>query len=455
MRKFISRTLWVLALCSPFISPNIKAQEDSIQYQVLDEVIAVLGAEIVIASELRDQMLQYSEQFGRSANQCQVFEQLLTQKLFLHNAKVDSVDISDDQVEAEMDRRMRYFIQQIGSQKKLEEFYGKSIVQLKEEFRDQIREVLLVQGLQQEVSSKVKVTPAEVKDFFEEIPEDSLPLVNSQIEMAQLVIYPKINPQEKQRARSKLEEIRKDILGGKDFATQAVLYSDDPGSAAKGGDLGMVEKGQFVPEFDAVALSLQDGQLSQVFESQFGFHLMQMLERRGEKYRSRHILIKPKVTREDENQAKNLIDSLASVLDKNPDQFQNLVGEYSEDEDSKNSGGIIVNQANGTSRFDMAEIDGQLFFVVDDLEKGEISEVHKFTSMGGKEGYRIIKLNERTTPHRANLHDDYQILQEAAAAELKAAALQDYIERKIQTTYVRVNEEYQSCPFIYEWFKEN
>ena len=455
MQKFIFNLKAVLALVLISLSPRLFAQEDSSNYQVLDEVIGVVGGEVVIASELREQLIQYSEQIGRSADQCEVLEQLLTQKLFLHNAKIDSIEVTDGQVEGEMDRRMRYFIQQIGSEKALEEYYKKSIVQLKAEFRELIREQLLIQGLQQEISTEVKITAAEVEQFYKEIPKDSLPLVNSQIEMAQIVIYPELNSTEKKNARQKLEAIRKDILDGKDFATQAVLYSDDPGSAAKGGDLGMVDKGTFVPEFDAVGLSLQDGELSAVFESQFGYHLMQMLERRGEKYRARHILIKPKVQPSDKAKAKNLIDSLYVLATKKDADFSQLASEYSQDENSKNSGGIMINPGSGTPRFDMAEINGQLFFVIDNLEKGDVSEPALFTDATGKEGYRMVKLITRTEPHKANLFDDYQILKEAASAELRANALESYIQRKLKTTYIRVNQEFSSCSFNYKWFKDN
>ncbi len=454
MQKFISSYSLLLILFLAVATPLFSQDEDSAQYQILDEIIAVVGGEVIIASELKDQKVQYSEQYGIPAKDCVVFEQLLNQKLFLHNAKIDSVEVSGDQVESEMDRRMRYFIQQIGSEKKLEEFYGKSIVQLKKEFRELIREQLLIQSLQQQVSSEFSITPAEVKEFYENIPKDSLPLVNSQIEVAQLVILPEVSNSERRRARKKLEDIRKEIKEGKDFATQAVLYSDDPGSAAKGGDLGMVDKGQFVPEFDAVALSLQDGELSTIFESQFGFHLMQMLERRGEKYRARHILVKPKISSFDRKKAKDLIDSLYNVLQDEPDRFTELVLEYSQDEETKNSGGILLNRNTGTPRLDMGEIDGQLFYVVDNLEKGDISEPSMYTTNQGKEGYRIVKLLERSAPHKANLKDDYQTLQEAASADLRANALEDYIKRKIATTFVRINPEYQNCDFNYNWLKD-
>ncbi|TXC81371.1 peptidylprolyl isomerase [Luteibaculum oceani] len=457
MPKFIRTLGSFLALV--LISFTATAQkEDTASYQILDEILAVIGGEIVVASEFKEQKIQYSEQFGSSADPCIVFEQLLTQKLFLHNAKVDSVEVTEAQVEADMDRRMRYFIQQIGSKKALEEYYGKSIVQLKEDFRTMIREQLLIQGLQAQVSQEVKITPAEVEDFYNNIPKDSLPLVNSQVELAQIVVYPKISREQKQAARQKLEGIRKEILSGKDFATQAVLYSDDPGSAAKGGDLGMVEKGTFVPEFDAVGLSLQDGELSKVFESEYGYHLMQMLERRGEKYRARHILIKPKVTGEDKEAAKQLLDSLYNLVVSGEQEFGAIASEFSDDENTKNSGGIVINPATGNPRIDMSQlsqIDNQMFFVIDEMKAGDISKPKKFVSPGGKDGYRIVKLVSQTEPHRANLHDDYQVLQEAASAELKAQALENYIDRKLKTTYVRVNDEFKSCKFNYNWFKAN
>lgn len=422
--------------------------------QVIDGIVAIVGNEIILQSEITNQQNQLKAQYKVDAQPCDIIEDILLDRLMLNQAKLDSVEVTEQQVEQELDRRIRYYINLFGSQEKMEQTYGQSIIEIKEEFRDQLKDQLRVQMMQGKITEDVNITPADVKKFFENIPVDSLPLINAEVEVAQIVIYPAENRDEVKKAIDKLERIKKDIQGGKDFATQAVLYSEDPGSAAQGGELGMQEKGSFVPEFDAVALSLRDGELSKVFKSQFGYHLMQMIERRGEKYNARHILIKPKSRPEDLAYARLKLDSIASVMKRDTMSFEKAAQKFSQDEDSKNGGGVIVNPATGSSRFDMRDLDPQLFFTIDKMEVGEISVPVLMTSPAGQQGYRILQLKERTKPHRANLREDYQTIQDAASSELRTKALNEWVLKKIETTYVKLSDEYKNCETDYNWLKK-
>ncbi len=424
------------------------------QPQIIDEIVAVVGNEIVLMSEITAQKLQIKEQYKISnPDECEIIENILLDKLMLHQAKIDSVEVKEQQIQSELDRRIRYFIQQFGSEKKMEEFYGKSIVELKDEFHDQLEDQLRVQQVQAKIYEEINVTPADVQKFFMNIPADSLPLIGSQVEVAQLVIFPEENDQEISKAIERLEKFRQELKEGKDFAVLAGLYSEDPGSAAEGGDLGMQDKGTFVPEFDAVAFSLNNGEVSKVFKTQFGYHIMQMIERRGEKYNARHILLKPKVRSDDLVAAKNKLDSLMVIIKRDTIPFEKAAVRFSMDEDTKNNGGIIVNPQTGSPRFDMSELDPQLSFTINKMEVGDISQPVVMTTQNGKQGYRVLKLIERTQPHRANLKEDYQVIQEAASSGLREEVLNEWVAKKIETTYIKIDGEFSNCQTNFKWIK--
>ncbi|HEX4886548.1 MAG TPA: peptidylprolyl isomerase [Luteibaculaceae bacterium] len=422
--------------------------------QVIDGIVAVIGNEIILESDIRSQISSLKEQYRISnPDKCEILENLLMDKLMLHQARLDSVEVKEAQIQSELDRRFRYFISQLGSEQKMEEFYGKSIVELKDEFHDQLRDQMMVQQVQATITEDINVTPADVERFFKEIPVDSLPLIGSQVEVSQIVRYPEDNAAETTRIIERLEKFKKEVKEGKDFAVLASLYSEDPGSAINGGDLGMQEKGTFVPEFDAVAFSLNDGEVSKVFKTQFGYHLMQMIERRGEKYNARHILLKPKVRTEDLQLAKQKLDSIRNLIEIDSLSFEKAAVRFSMDEDTKNNGGILVNQQSGSPRFDMSDLDPQITFTINKLEVGEISEPVLLTDANGRQGYRIIRINTRTQPHRANLREDYSVIQEAASSGLRQQALEQWVSKRITSTFVRLQDEWGTCPLKYNWKK--
>ena len=429
------------------------AQQDSIY--VLDNVIAIVGDEIILKSELEESKIQFRQEGIRieSDPECFILGSLLSEKVFLNQARIDTIEINDAMIEGELNRRIAMFTQQIGSQEALEDYFGKSVREIKDDFREPMRNQMIVQEVQNTITADVNVTPSDVMEYFNSIPEDSLPLMNTQVEFEQIVIYPKKNPKEiesvKQRLRGFIQEVRE----GEDFATLAVLYSEDPGSASKGGDLGMVPRGTMVPEFDEVAFQLSDGEISGVFETEFGYHIMQMIERRGEQYHARHILLKPDVSSEDMLEAKNrLIQIKASFKSDTLDWFTAVL-KYSQDEKSYNNEGLVINLMTGTPRFELGQLDPQAYVAIENMKVDDIEGPILYQTREGKEGYRLIKLVKRIEPHRANLVDDYQILQESATARAKQDATLNWIKEKINETYIFISPKYENCVWDLNWNK--
>ncbi|MBL7963686.1 MAG: peptidylprolyl isomerase [Flavobacteriales bacterium] len=426
------------------------------QGHLIDRIIADVGQEIILYSELMGRVEQAAQ--GTPGDKqdliCPELEELLLEKLMLEQARIDSVQVDEGQIQGELDRRIRFFISQIGSEQKLEEFYGKSIAEIRSEFHDQVRDQLMVQRMQSDITSGIRVTPRDVERFFKKMPQDSLPFINAQVSFSQIVRMAQPSEDEERRARRKLEEWREGLVKGeKDFCTLAILYSEDPGSAKNCGELGLVPKGVMVPEFDAVALSLRPGEISSVFKTPFGYHLMQMIERRGEQYNARHILIRPQVKNEDLNAARNFVDSLAILVRDGKVDFNTAAGELSDDEESKGTGGVVIEPRSNSTRWAIGDLDQQDFFVIDKLRVGEISVPVPLTMPDGSKGYRIIRVDMRTEPHRANLKDDYLLIQQVAENELREKALNDWIAEQLKETHVRVIEGYQVCTFQNPWLK--
>ncbi len=424
------------------------------QGEVVDGVIAVLGNSIVLKSEYEQQRIQLIQQGVNmnSKSECQILEDLYFQGLLTNQAEIDSIEVSDNEVEAELENRLRYFEMQIGGREELEKFYSKSILEIKEEFKDVIRDKLLADRMRQKITAEVQVTPRDVEEFYKKIPKDSLPLVNSQVEIAQIVIKPEIGVNEKNETKNKLNQIRQDIVEGKKFfATEALTGSDDPGSKARGGEFDWVSRGTFVPEFDAVAFVMQKGSISEVFETEYGFHILELYERRGERYRGRHILKVPKVGIKELMACKTKLDTVLNEISTGKYTFEQAVAKYSMDEDTKNGNGVFYNVNTGESRISMNELDPQLFPAIDPLEVGDVSKPNYFKEKGGAEAYRIVKLLTRTKPHKANLDDDYFMIQNIAKQERQGEAIKQWVNRKKASTYVRINDEYRSCDYEFDW----
>jgi peptidyl-prolyl cis-trans isomerase SurA len=441
-----------ISIAMLMIAPlNGRSQTDT----VVDGLMAIVGGNVVLKSDIENQYIQIRSQGNIQGTattlKCQIFENLLLQKLLLHQAQVDSIKVTDDQVELEMDRRMRYFISQAGSPERLEEHFGKTLLEIKNELRDVIKETMLTEQEQQKITKDVTITPAEVKTFFRKIQKDSIPLINSELEIGMIVKQPEIGETEKQTAKDKLKGFKDRFAKGDDFSTLAVLYSEDPGSSKQGGELGMFKRGEMRPEFEAAAFKLKPGEVSDIVETEDGYHLIQMIERRGEYINVRHILLQPKVSPVNLNKAKVTLDSVAALIEKKQITLDQAVLKYSDDP-SKNSGGLMINQVTGNSRFESSQVDAKIFFVVDKLKVGQVSAPVLSTDRG-KQDYRIYYLKSRTNPHKANLEDDYARLQELALEKKKMAIVDEWITNKLKSTYVAIMSDYSNCAFQHKWIK--
>ncbi|MGE0561733.1 MAG: peptidylprolyl isomerase [Flavobacteriales bacterium] len=421
---------------------------------VVDGIIAVIGDKIVLKSELENQLVSLKSQgiIIDNESKCQIIEELLYQKLLLHHAVIDSVSVSDAQVDGEMNRRLNYFISQIGSEKKLEQYYKKPIKEIKDELRDIVREQLIGQMMQSGITSGVKVTPKEVKEFFNSLPEDSIPMINSEIEVAQILINAKQGKDAREIAKDRLNTIRERIINGEQFSTLAVLYSEDEGSAKKGGELGFMGRADLVPEFSVAAFKLKNTTtVTEIIESQFGFHIIQLIERRGQKMNCRHILIKIKDDEEEIKKAKLLADSVYNLISTDTLTFGQLALKYSDDDKTKKSDGVMVNPQTGTSVFEIDQVDPQIYYIVENMKAGEISKPVPAESFDGKKGYRILKLISKTDPHKASFETDYAKIQEAALSTKHNEATNNWIKSKLASTYIKIEDEYKNCEFQNNW----
>ena len=420
--------------------------------KTLDGISAIVGEKIVLHSEIEGQAQQMKVQGyvgDETKLKCQIFEDLLYQKLLAYQAQIDSVDVSEDEIVDAIDQRIQYFISQIGSEQKLEEYFNKTISQIREEFLPVFRDQMLAQRMEGRITADVKVTPEDVRKFYNNIPKDSLPILPAEMQISQIVLFPKVNSEEKKRLKNKLLEFKTRVEAGEDFKFLATLYSEDPGSAKNGGDLGFLGRGVLVPEFEAVAYRLQEGELSDIVETKFGFHLIQMISRRGEQINVRHILLKPSFSISSMNKVKSKLDSIINLIQLDSLTFEEAAFQFSED-DSKNNGGLIINPQTGTSSFTNEEIEPSLFFIVDKLSVGNISESVSFTSIDKRKGYRAVVLNKKTESHIANLKDDYDRIKMVAEQDLKNTVSDKWIKNKIKETYILIKTDYE-CSFKNNW----
>lgn len=447
----INKYVLILILFCFFLSAPSIAQ---VQEKVLDEIIAVIANQPIKLSDIYNTQKQLKEQSDNEEipTECEILEQLLFQKMLIYQAQVDSVEIADKQIEQELDKRIRYFAQQLGSEQKLEEYYNKTIAQIKDEFRDKIKEQLLIQTMQNKVSGNITISPSEVRNYYRSLHPDSIPFINSEVEIARIMKSPPISEEEKKQTRERLEKLRERILAGADFAAMAALYSEDPGSAAKGGELGFMGRGMLVPEYEAVAFELKPGEVSRIVETPFGYHIIQLIERLGEQFNTRHILMVPKTNPSDLLKAQQSLDSVYQLLKTDKTlTFEKAAEKFSDDAETKYNGGLLVNPATGTTRFEINELDRQLFFAIDKLAIGEFTKPLLYQTPNGKKAYQILYLKTRTEPHKANLKDDYQRLQNAALQQKQAKAINDWINKKKKSTYIQIDESYKNCIFKNNW----
>ena len=421
--------------------------------QVIDKIVAVVGDEIVLASDVETQYLQYLSQgyTEKEEVRCQIIEDLLYQNLLAHQAKLDSVDVSEDEVNKELERRLSTFTSQLGSQSALEEYFGKSIIDIKNEFYDITYNQLLSQRMQSSITSSVSITPEEVKHFYAKMSDESdLPLIPAQIQISQIVKIPEINTEEKSRIRKKLISFRERIKKGEDFKVLATLYSDDTESAKNGGELGFANRGDLVPEFESAAFALKGNEISEVIETKFGYHIIQLIERRGESVNVRHILMKPKVSSAALLDAKKQLEKVEVLMNDGSLSFEEASKNHSDDI-SKNNGGLLVNPQTGSSLFTIDQLPVNIRYSVERMNEGDISSISQFVMEDGKKAYRIIKITKKIEEHEVNLVDDFTQINDAALSAKKQDKISEWVSKKILSTYVKLGLELGTCEVLKKW----
>ena len=452
---------WII-IALLFLALTMMAQNR--QPQVVDKVVAVVGKNIILQSDIENQYIQYrlqgmAEGTGKEVR-ARILEDLLLQKLMLNQAEMDSITVTDEQVEAQMDPRIRYFIARIGSQEKMEEQFGKSMTEIKDEVRQAVKDQMLQEQVQAKIMQNVSVTPKEVKDFFNGIPQDSLPTISPTYEIVQIVKRPPVSIDEKLQVKDRLYQIRKRILDGESsFSTMAVLYSEDPGSARQGGELGFAGKGVYATEFENVAFNLRDGEISDVVETQFGFHIIQLIERKGETINCRHILLTAKVPVEALEKAQNELDSVAQLIRGGDLTFEEACKKFSDD-DTKNNGGYLTNASTGgnwLSLQDLQELEQSypeyknLSFVISRLDVGELSDPVPMTTNDNNDAFRLIMIKGKTEAHLANLKQDYNLIQNWALGQKRQQAIGKWVSNKAAKAYIRLDDIYKNSDFYYDW----
>ncbi len=420
----------------------------------IDKIIGGVGNEIILLSELENAKYEISQ--GKSnfprQRECTLFEDLMYQKLLLHQAKLDSVEVTDGEVNSQVERRISYFLEMFGSVEAFESYYGKSVAELKIDFFDLIKDQILVQKKQEEITKNVQITPSMVLKYVNTLPIDSLPLIGEQIQYSQIVIAPMIPEKENQRIIHFLDSIRADIVAGRTSMTiQARRWSEDPGSKYKGGCYDMLRKGSFVPEYESAVFTTAENDYSPVFKSVYGYHFVKTVEKRGEFYRSCHILMSPKISDADFDKCRLQMDTIYQNLKNNKISFSAAASRFSTDEDTKNAFGKVMNMQSGGSRHDVSSLTPELNLALSKLQVGEFSEPMVVKQPNGKDAYVIFKLDARIPAHRANMEQDYELFQAKTDALEKQRVTDTWVQKALKKNYSFVAEEYKNCTYRFNW----
>ena len=454
MKKILS-VLW-LACCACL---SAVAQDN-----VIDEIVWVVGDDAILRSDIETQrlyMLNEGQRFDGDPY-CVIPEQLAIQKLYLNQAKIDSITANENQVIQSVDQWMNMAVNQMGSREKLEEYMGKKFSQIKEERKETVREQQIVQQMQQKLIGEIKLTPAEIRKYFNQLPQDSLPTIPTTVEVQIVTMEPKIPFEETDAIKARLRDFTEQGNTGKmEFSTLARLYSEDPGSSVRGGELGFMSKTQLLPEFANVAFNLKDSKrVSQIVQTEYGYHIIQLIEKRGDRINCRHILLKPKVSDKELTEATTRMDSLYNDLKADKFSFDEAATFVSADKDTRNNKGLMVNQnyesSNyGTPKFEMQELPQEIGKVVYQMQVGDISKPFTMLTDKQKDVVAIVKLKARVEGHKANLADDFQAMKQLVESRKREELLNDWIRKKQKTTYVRISEGWRNCDFKYPgWVKE-
>ena len=438
-----------MALSVPMVADNI-----------IDEVIWIVGDEAILRSEVEEEKLraQYEGQEMKGDPYCVIPEQIAVQKLFLHQAELDSVEANESSVSHQVDMRINYYISQIGSKEKMEEYFRKPQTEIREELMTTVRNQMIIQQMQQKLTSHIKPTPAEIRRFYNSLPADSIPLIPAQVEVQILSFEPQVPKEEIERIKSRLREFTERVNTGKaDFSMLARLYSEDTESAKRGGELGFVGRGQLVTEFADVAFNLNDPKkVSRIVESEYGFHIIQLIEKKGERINCRHILMKPRVSATDKVHSLERLDSIINVVRRGDATFEQAVAYFSQDKSTAMNAGLMTNSSTGSSKFEYQDLPPEIAKQIYTLKEGDISQPFVMMDQAkNKEVCAVVKLKTKKEVHRANMVDDYQTIRSMLEQKLSAQYILDWIKRKQKETYIFIDEHWRGCDFEYPgWIHE-
>jgi peptidyl-prolyl cis-trans isomerase SurA len=442
-------TRWVLGVCFVVSSLATYAQEIE-NKNVLDRIIVKVDNYFILKSEVESQYQQYlTSGQANTPNRCQILEGLVVNKLMLAKAEIDSVIVDDKRIDAELTSRMEQMEGQYGSAKNIVEAYGKSIATLKEDLRSSLKEQLTGRKMQDKITDDVKITPKEVAAFFNEIPRDSLPYLPAEVEISHIIRLAKPNKNQKEELYAKLLDFRRRVEKGESFEDLAKVHSEDLGSGKRGGDLGFAKRGAMVAPFEAAALRLKPNQMSEVVESEFGFHLIQLLEIRGQEYHARHILLRPDYQKLDLTEPTKFLDSIRVLVQRDSTTFEKAAKEFSEDKATQDAGGVLMDASNGGNRLAYdGTMDPALFFALDSMKVGTISAPIPFRTDDGRSAVRILFFKAKHPPHFANLKDDYQKLAQITLSRKKNNAIEKWFMKAKDDVFIFIDDEYKDCKIL-------
>ena len=453
--KFLIVSYWLLAIGFGLSTNEVVAQDN-----VIDEVIWIVGEEAILRSEVEEERLraQYEGQPIAGDPYCVIPEQLAIQKLFLHQAELDSIEVNESSVSSQVDMRINYYISQIGSKEKMEEYFRKTSSEIREEMMTMVRNQMIIQQMQAKLTENINPTPAEIRRYYNALPQDSIPMVPAQVEVQILSVEPAVPIEETERIKTRLREFTERVHSGSaDFSMLARLYSEDVESAKRGGELGFVGKGQLVSEFANVAFNLSDPKrVSRIVQTEYGYHIIQLIEKNGERINCRHILLKPRISADDKVRAISKLDSIRTLVVDSGMVFEALVAKYSEDKNTVMSGGLMTNANTGASKFEYQDLPPEIAKQIYTLREGDVSQPFVMMDRAkNKEICAIVKLKSKRDAHKANLVDDFQVIREMYEQKLSADLIDKWIRNKQKEIYVSIDPAWRGCDFQYSgWVHE-
>ena len=413
---------------------------------LIDQVVATVGDKKILQSDIENQMLQLkARRYSSSDLECEVFKDLVSQKLLLIQAEKDSINVSSNQIESELERRIQYFVRQIGSRQALEDYYNKTMPEIKQDLRKMLQEQLMTQKMKRQLVTDIDISPKEVKTFYKNLSEDSIPMIDEKVQINQIIKYPEETEKAESKAREELLELRKRILDGERFSTLARLYSDDPATSRDGGELGLRSEKELDPAFADAAMRLQEGEVSSIVESAYGFHIIKLINREGDQFNVRHILKTPEVSYKQKQKVLSKLDSIARIIRTDEYSFKKAALKFSQDKKYRLNGGLLVNPQDASNEFKLEQLPSADYEAIKNLKAGEISEPFEAQDENGKTVFKILKLKDKIAAHKANLEHDYDVIKKLAEQKKQQQKVQEWLEKKQNSTYIRIDESFKDC----------